>query len=137
MVSRRKALLTGGGLLSSSFAGCLDVLGTDASVREVSVLLDNRGDTPQTFTFALELEAERLDRDSRTVEAKDNKVITIDPPDDSFPVAFYGSVGDVESTLEFDDLNDLEEDFCLYLYFWYQHPFRGDVTLERAPYVDC
>ncbi|MFP9193165.1 hypothetical protein ACLI4Q_16130 [Natrialbaceae archaeon A-CW1-1] len=142
MPARRELLVASAGVCLPALAGCLDVSRTDATIREVNVLLDNRDVEPRTFAFALALDDDddvkgTLEWDSRTVEANDSITATIEPPTDSIPARFYGVVDDVESTLEFDDLDAPDEEFCLYLYFWYRHPFMGDVEVERAPYLDC
>lgn len=136
MPSRRDVLLAGGSLAVTSLAGCLDTPESDATVREVSILLYNMGSTSQTFEFALELEAETLEWESHTVEAQRNQVAVIDPPEGAYPVALHGRVNEYDEVFEFTELTHTDGDFCLYLYFYYQHPYWGQ-KIRRAPHLEC
>ncbi len=77
-----------------------------------------------------------LDWQSQTVAADSEEVVFVDPPEGAYPVAFHGTVGEYQETFEFDGLGDSDDEFCLYLYFYYQHVF-WDNRISRAPQLEC
>lgn len=120
MPSRRETLVAVGTLLSSTFTGCLDTFRTIGSLREVHVDLHNGDDETHTFHLALELESKIMEWESYAVDAETTKPVVITPPEDSSPVALHGAVADFAADVEFIGVDDVDEDFCLQISFWYQ-----------------
>jgi len=120
MFSRREALVVGGTLLSSTFAGCLDTFRTAGALQEVRIDFHNGDEETHTFHVALELESEIMEWESYSVNAKTERPVTITSPEDSSPVALHGAIDDFADNLEFIGLNNLDEDFCLQVSFWYR-----------------
>ncbi|WP_076147878.1 hypothetical protein [Natrinema saccharevitans] len=120
MPSRRETLLAGGPLLSSTFAGCLDTFKTTGSLQEVHVELHNGDDETHEFHLALELESEIMEWESYPVDAETAKSVEITPPEDSSPVALHGTADDFADYVEFSGVDDVDEDFCLQVAFWYK-----------------
>ncbi|WP_458189111.1 hypothetical protein [Haladaptatus sp. NG-WS-4] len=136
MPSRRDVLLSSGCVLTPLLSGCLDVLGTKPSVREVGILISNGDSRPRTFSVALEIEEGMLERKSRTVAADSGEVVFVEPPEGAYPVALHGTVGEYEEAFEFDGLGNPDDGFCLYLYFYYRH-FFWDNRIWRASQLEC
>lgn len=137
MPSRRETLLAGGTLLSSTFAGCLDPFRTTGSLQEVHVDLHNGDDETHTFHVALELESETMDWESYSVDTETSKQVVITPPEDSSPVALHGAVDDFSADVEFMGVNDVDEDFCLQVSFWYQLDSGRLTELAQSADIQC
>ena len=137
MPSRRETLLAGGPLLSSTFAGCLDTFRTTGSLQEVHVDLHNGDDETHTFHVALELESEIMDWESYAVDAETSKQVVITPPTDSSPVALHGAVDDFAADVEFIGVDDVDEDFCLEVSFWYLLNSGRLTELAQSADIQC
>jgi len=136
MPSRREVLLTGGTILSSTFAGCLDTFRTTGSLQEVDVELHNGDDETHTFHLALELESEIMEWKSHSVNAETRKPIVITPPEDTSPVALHGAVDDFADGVEFVGVDDVNRDFCLQVAFWYQLDNGNDKLTDLMQSAD-
>ena len=137
MPSRRETLLTAGTLLSSTFAGCLDTFRTSGSLQEVQVELHNGNDEPHTFHLALELESEIMEWESYSVDAETAKPVVITPPEDSSPVALHGTVDDFAADVEFLGVDNIDEDYCLQVNFWYQLDDGEFTELAQSADIRC
>ncbi|WP_241431745.1 hypothetical protein [Natronorubrum bangense] len=138
MPSRRKTPIASSAVISSTLAGCLDILGTDGSVQEVIVDLRNaESDESHTFHLALELESEIMDWESHTVASGTDELVTIDPPEDTSPVVLHGVVDNFADDLHFLKIDGVEEDFCLRLNFWSYHPIRERPLIEQLADIEC
>ncbi|WP_252698244.1 hypothetical protein [Natronosalvus vescus] len=125
-------------VISSTLAGCLDILETDGSVQEVIVDLRNaESDESHTFHLALELENEIMDWESHTVASGTDELVTIDPSGDTSPVGLHGVVDDFADDIRFFGIDDVEEDFCLRLNFWSSHPIRERPLIDQLADIEC
>lgn len=134
---KRRTLLSGGTLLSSTFAGCLDTFKTTASLQEVHVELHNGDDETHTFHLALELESEIMEWESYSVDAETAKSVVITPSEDSSPIALHGAIDDFADDVKFSGVDNVDEDFCLQVSFWYQLDNGGLTELAQSTDMRC
>lgn len=137
MPSRRATVIAAGSGLISALSGCPTAVLRGPTVRDVYVGLENDDTTAQTFHFALEIDDGMLEWHSRTVDAETFQPHTLDTPSGATPIAFHGRINDSERTYEFDNLDRLDQDICLPLYFSYMSNPWDEVHLTRGTDLDC
>lgn len=110
---QRRQILLGATAVLSSFAGCLGIIRSEGSLREITVDLTNADDQARTFHFALEAQEGMLDWESHRVDAGVNKEVQIPLDENVSPVALHGVVADFSGSVDVLGVDNLEEDYCL------------------------
>ena len=137
MPSRRETLLVGSSVLISTLAGCLRAPGSTAPLLEVRIDLNNSSDETQTFHLALETEDGLHSWESYTVPGGTNETVVLDPPENSTPTALHGVIGEFADDIQFVGLNNVDDDFCLNMVFWYDGPSARGTMIAQSSDIRC
>lgn len=89
------------------------------------------------FHLALVLESETMEWESYSLDIETTKSVLVTPSEDSSPIALHGAVDDFADGVEFIGVDDVDEDFCLHVSFWYQLDNGEPAQLALSADIRC